>query len=65
MLEEFCGKIEVEVLDKYKVEKSKRDPFEGRGAPLEWRRGAQKHELQYKEVKRRLLGKSLLFVQRK
>ena len=30
--------VEEEVLDKYKVEESKREAFRGRGAPLEWRR---------------------------
>ena len=38
MLEGFGGKFEAEVLDKYKVEGSKREAFIGRGAPLEWRR---------------------------
>ena len=31
-------KMEAEVLDKYKIEDSKREVFEGRHAPLEWRR---------------------------
>ena len=30
--------MEEEVLDKYKVEESKREAFTGRGAPSEWRR---------------------------
>ena len=30
--------MEEEVLDKYKVEASKKEGFRGRGAPLEWRR---------------------------
>ena len=30
--------MEEEVLDKYKVEESKRGAFKGRGNPLEWRR---------------------------
>ena len=30
--------IEEEVLDKYKVEKSERGAFKGRGNPLEWRK---------------------------
>ena len=38
MLEEFGGKMEAEVLDRCKIEDSKRDAFKGRGAPLEWRR---------------------------
>ena len=36
MLEEFGGKNEVEVLDRYKIENSKRDALRGGGAPLEW-----------------------------
>ena len=40
---DFCWKdlaerMEEEVLDKYKVEESKRKAFRGRGASLEWRR---------------------------
>ena len=31
-------RMEGEVLDKYKVEESKRGAFKGRGDPLEWRR---------------------------
>ena len=31
-------KMKEEVLDKYKVEESKRGAFKGRGDPLEWRR---------------------------
>ena len=31
-------RMEEEVLDKYKVEESKREAFRGRGAPSEWRR---------------------------
>ena len=34
----LAGKIEAEVLDKYKVENSKREAYRGRDAPLEWRR---------------------------
>ena len=64
MLEEFGGKNEVEVLDKYKVEESKREAFKGRGAPLEWRRVRGSKKYRIKEWRRRLLGKSLLFVQR-
>ena len=35
---ELAEKIEEEVLDKYKVEDSKRQAYSGRGALLEWRR---------------------------
>ena len=34
----LAGRMEEEVLDKYKVEESMREAFRGRGAPLEWRR---------------------------
>ena len=34
----LAERMEEEVLDKYKVEESKRGPFKGRGNPLEWRR---------------------------
>ena len=34
----LAERMEEEVLDKYKVEGSKREAFRGRGAPLEWRR---------------------------
>ena len=34
----LAERIEEEVLDKYKVEESKRGAFRGRGGPLEWRR---------------------------
>ena len=34
----LAERMEEEVLDKYKVDDSKREAFKGRGAPLEWRR---------------------------
>ena len=34
----LAERMEEEVLDKYKVEDSKREAYKGRGAPLEWRR---------------------------
>ena len=34
----LAGRMEEEVLDKYKIEESKREASRGRGAPLEWRR---------------------------
>ena len=34
----LAGRMEEELLDKYKVEESKREALRGRGAPLEWRR---------------------------
>ena len=42
MLEELAGRVEEEVLDRYKVEESKREAFRGRSAPLEWRRVRKK-----------------------
>ena len=60
----LAERIEEEVLDKYKVEESKREAFKGRGAPLEWRRVRGSKKYRIKEWRRRLLGKSLLFVQR-
>ena len=62
MLEEFGGKMEAEVLDKYKI-----DEISGkglRGAPLEGRRVREEQEVQNKKVVSRLLGNSLLLVQR-
>ena len=43
----IAGKIEEEVLDKYKVVDSKREVYRGRGAPPEWRlvRRSQKYRL--------------------
>ena len=51
--------MEEEVLDKYKVEESKREAFRGRGAPL----GMEK-SMRDKTVGRRLSGTNFLFVQR-
>ena len=34
----LAERMEVEVLDKYKVDDSKREACRGRGSPLEWRR---------------------------
>ena len=34
----LAERMEEEVLDKYKVEESKREAFRGGGAPLDWRR---------------------------
>ena len=34
----LAERMEEDVLDKYKVEKSERGTFKGRGTPLEWRR---------------------------
>ena len=33
---ELCGKMEEEVLEKYKVEEGKEDAYKGRGEPLKW-----------------------------
>ena len=40
--------MEEEVLDKYKVDESKREAFRGGGASLEWRRVRKKQEIQNK-----------------
>ena len=48
MLEEFGKKIEAEVLDKYKVEDSKREAYRGR-QPAEVEAGAKKQETQKNE----------------
>ena len=37
-LKNLAGRMEEEVLGKYKVEESKKEAFSGRDAPLEWRR---------------------------
>ena len=34
---ELCGKMEKEVLEKYRVEESKKSAYKGRGEPLGWR----------------------------
>ena len=43
----LAERIEEEVLDKYKVEESKRESSRGRGTPLEWRtvRKSKKHRI--------------------
>ena len=38
----LAGRMEEEVLEKYKVEESKREAFRGRGASLGMEEGAQK-----------------------
>ena len=57
-------KNEAEVVDKCKIEESKREAFKDRGAPLEWRRVRKNKRNRIRRWKRRLLGKSLLFVRR-
>ena len=46
----LAERMEDEVLDKYKVEDSKREAFKGSSAQLEWRRCAQKQKKQNKKV---------------
>ena len=58
----LAERMEEEVLNKYKVEESKKKAFRGRGAPLGMEKGAQKQEIQNMKVRRRLLGKNFLFV---
>ena len=50
MLEEHCGKIEEEVLNKYKVEDSKRGAYRGRGTPLEWGRVRRSKKYRVRKV---------------
>ena len=60
----FVEKMEEAVLNKYKGEESKKEAFEGRGAPLDWRGVRKNKKYRRKKVMRRLLGKNFLFVQR-
>ena len=59
----MAGKIEGEVLNKYKVEDSKREAFKGRGAPLEWRRVRRCKKYRIKSGEK-ISGQELRFVQR-
>ena len=59
---DLAGRMEEEVLDKYKVEESKREAFSCTSTPLEWRRVRKKQEIQNKKVERRLLGNTFLLV---
>ena len=52
-MKSLAERMEEEVLDKHKVEESKKE-----AAPLEWRRSTRKQEIQNKKVGRRLLGKN-------
>ena len=61
---ELAGKIEEDVLDKYKVDDSKRGAYRGKGS-LFWNEACtKKQEAQNTKVERRLLGKNFLLVQR-
>ena len=40
-------RMEEEVLDKYKVEESKREAFKGRGNPLEWKEYAETRDIKF------------------
>ena len=44
--EELCGKMVEEILEKYRVEESKKSAYKGRGEPLDWR--IVKREKRYK-----------------
>ena len=52
----LAERMEDEVLDKWKVEDSKREAFKGRSSPLEMDVGAQKQERQNKKVVRKTAG---------
>ena len=54
----LAGRMEEKVLEKYKVEESKREAFRGGGAPLEWRRVRKNKRYREKELERRLLGEN-------
>ena len=56
--------MEEEVLDKYKVEESKREAFRGRGAALEWRKVCKNKKYRIRKG-RRLLGKNFLLLCKK
>ena len=59
----LAGRMEEKVLNKYKVEESKEEgAFKGRGKPLEWKKSAQKQDIQNWKVGRRLLGETFLLV---
>ena len=60
----FAERMEEEVLDKYKVEESKKRDFQRWRCSLGMEKGAQKQEIQNKKVVRGLVGKNFLFVQR-
>ena len=60
----LAERMEEEVLDKYKVEESKRGSFKGRGDPLELRKVSKNKRYKIRKVERRLLGNNFLLVQR-
>ena len=59
----LAERMDEEVLDKYKVEDSKREAYKGRGGPLEWRRVRRSRKYRIRKW-RILLGKNLRLVQR-
>ena len=59
MLEKIAGKMEEEVLNKYKVEDSERGAYRGRGTPLEWRRAGRSKKYRTHGVKTVGEGSSL------
>ena len=58
----LAEKMEEEVLDKYKVDDSKREAYRGRGSPVGMEACTKKQKLQVTKVERRLLGKNLRHV---
>ena len=52
---ELCGKMEEEVLEKYKVEEGKEDAYKGRGEPLKMADCQEGKERPTQEVERKLL----------
>ena len=49
----IVGKIGAEVLDKYKIEDSRKEAFIGRGASLEWRRVAKERNEWLEKMKKK------------
>ena len=60
----LAEKIEGEVLDKYKIEDSTSEVFEGRGAPLEWRRVRRSQKYIMSKWTEDCWARSFAFVQR-
>ena len=59
-LKNLAENFEEEVLDKYKVEESKREAFRGRGGPLGWRR-VRKKKKQTEKSGERNVGQEISF----
>ena len=60
----LAERMEEEVLDKYKVEESKREAFRGRGPSLEWRRVRKNKEYRKRLWEEDCWARNFLFVER-